>query len=100
MFGFNPYLAGLSITFFIARKRENSASILKILIIILLGIVVLIFISTSLPYLTINPDSTDSPKKGIFSNVYFFSLLFSAVMFFYSIFHSGNDIVKWKNHLF
>ncbi|MFX1469824.1 MAG: ATP-binding protein [Promethearchaeota archaeon] len=35
-----------------------------------------------------------SPKKGIFSNIFFFSLLFSAAMFFYSIFHSGDDLVK------
>jgi len=93
-------LAGLNITFFIARKRENSANTLKILIIILLGTAVLIFISTSLPYLTINPDSIDSPKKSIFSNIFFYSLIFSAVMFFYSIFHSGDDIVKLEKPSF
>jgi len=93
-------LAGLNITFFIARKRENSASILKILIIILLGIAILVFTFTSLPYLTINPDSIDSPKKSIFSNLFFYSLIFSAVMFFYSIFHSGDDIVKLEKPSF
>ena len=93
-------LAGLNITFFIARKRENSASILKILIIILLGIAILVFTFTSLPYLTINPDSIDSPKKSIFSNLFFYSLIFSAVLFFYSIFHSGDDIVKLEKPSF
>ena len=93
-------LAGLNITFFIVRKRENSASILKILIIILLGIAILVFTFTSLPYLTINPDTIDSPKKSIFSNLFFYSLIFSAVMFFYSIFHSGDDIVKLEKPSF
>lgn len=93
-------LANLNITFFIARKRENSANTLKILIIILLGTAVLIFISTSLPYLTIDPDSIDSPKKSILSNIFFYSLIFSAVMFFYSIFHSGDDIVKLEKPSF
>ena len=39
-------------------------------------------------------------KKGIISNIFFFSILFSAVLFFYSIFSSGNDIVKLEKPSF
>ena len=98
--GLNLVLIILNVIFFISRRRESSATKLKIIIIILLGTAILIFAFTSLPHLIINPESIDSPKKSIISNIFFFSLIFSAVMFFYSIFHSGNDIVKLEKPSF
>ena len=90
----NLLLIILNVKFLISQKREKSASKLKIVIILLFGISILIFALTSLPHLTINIDSLEPPEKAIISNLFFFSLIFSAVMFFYSIFHTGKDLVE------
>ncbi|MFX1365591.1 MAG: ATP-binding protein [Promethearchaeota archaeon] len=83
-----------SVIFYYTRKRGGSRTLSKLFFICLLGTEILIFTLSSLPYLTINPDSATFPIKGIFSNIFFFSLLFSAGMFICSSFHYESDIVK------
>ncbi|KKL64598.1 hypothetical protein LCGC14_2163370, partial [marine sediment metagenome] len=55
--GLNVVIIILDTLFFIARKRENSANKLKFLIIFLLGVSIIIFGSTSLPYLIATSNS-------------------------------------------
>jgi len=84
----------LNIIFCISRKREKSANKLKIISLILLGTAILIFASTSLPYLTINQDLITSVEKVVFSYISLFLICISTTLYFYSIYHNDNDIVE------
>ncbi len=98
--GLNIVLIILNIIFFISRRRENSATKLKILIILLLVTAILIFALNSLPFYTDTSESTDSSREVGFSNVFLFLLSISIVMFFYSIYHTEDDIVELEKPSF
>ncbi len=68
---------------------------LEIVIILLLGIAFLIFVLTSLPFLTRTSEAINSPNKALFSNIFLFLLCFSTVLFFYSIYQSDDGIVEF-----
>ena len=93
-------LAGLNIVFFISQKREKSAIKLKFLIIILLVITLIIFISTSLPYLTFTSESIKSSENIRFDNVFLFLLCFSTILFLYSLNNTKEDVIKLKKPSF
>ncbi len=98
--GLNVVLIILNTLFFIARKRENSANKLKFLIIILLGISIIIFGSTSLPYLIATSDSLRSTDQILMDTFFLFLLCFSTVFFIYSVHHVDDDVVELKEPSF
>jgi len=87
-------LTGLSIVFFISRKRENSAYRLKFIILILIVISVVIFISESLSFLSLSGDILRSSGTVIISNIFLFLLCVSIVLFFYALYHNDDDIIE------
>ncbi|MFX1570111.1 MAG: ATP-binding protein [Promethearchaeota archaeon] len=90
----NIVLIILNIIFFISRKRENSANKLKIIIIFLLGTAILIFALILLPFLMNFTKATNSHNQSLFSNVFLLLLCISSVLFFYSVYHSDDDVVE------
>jgi len=96
----NVVLLILNIVFFISRKREKPATKLKIVIITLLGITILIFALTSLPFLMITSEAVNTPNRALFSNVFLILLCFSTLLFIYSIHHSDDDIIKLEKPSF
>ncbi len=87
-------LFGLSIVFFIARRQEREANKLKLLIIFLIVISVIIFISTSLSFLSLSSELLRLSGKVLSSNIFLFLLCFSIGLFFYTIYHEDDDIIE------
>ena len=96
----NVVLLILNIVFFISRKREKPATKLKIVIITLLGIAILIFALTSLPFLKITSEAVNTPNRALSSNVFLILLCCSTLLFIYSIHHSDDDIIKLEKPSF
>ncbi len=92
--GLNVVIIILDTLFFIARKRENSANKLKFLIIFLLGVSIIIFGSTSLPYLIATSNSLRSSDQILLDTIFLFLLYLSTVFFIYSVHHVDDDIIE------
>jgi len=93
-------LTGLSLIFFIARKRENTPIKFKYIIILLLGTCLIIFVLKSLSTLTPTSDSLISSDNIILSNIFFFLLCFSTVLFIYSIHNADEDFIELEEPSF
>ncbi|MFX1312625.1 MAG: ATP-binding protein [Promethearchaeota archaeon] len=89
----NLLTTGFNIVFFIHRKKDNSATLLKLLIFILLAISIAIFMLNSSSFLDLTSESSRTTEEVWISNISIFLLVFSAVMFIYSISISDDDIV-------
>ena len=93
-------LTSLSIIFFITRKKENSPTKLKYLIIVLLVVCLIIFVLNSLSSLTAPSEQLISSDNIIFSNIAFFLLCFSTALFIYSIHNTDDDVVELEEPSF
>ena len=89
----NLIITGLNIIFFISRTKENSATMLKLLIFVLLAISIAIFMLNSPSFLDLTSGSLRTLEEVLISNLSLFLLCFSTGMFIYSISISDNDIV-------
>ncbi len=77
----NLILTGLNVIFFISRKKENSATMLKLLIFVLLAISIAIFMLNSSSFLDLNSDSLRISKEVLISDISLFLLGFFTVKF-------------------
>ena len=93
-------LTGLSIIFFITRKREKSPKKLRYLIILILGTCLIIFVLNSLSSLTAPSEQLIFSDNIILNNISFFLLCFSTALFIYSINNADDDIIELEEPSF
>jgi hypothetical protein len=86
-------LTGLSIVFFISRKREKEVNKIKYVVLILIIISVIAFISESLSFLSLSSEMLKSSGKAILSTIFLFLLCTSVTLFFYALYNSDDDLI-------